>query len=239
MGLEIAGATLLGYGLTAAGAAVAGIYGAHKQGEAADTAAGVQTKANDAAAANAAATLEFTKQQAAQARADSITAQQASYGQYVARQKNLAPYQAAGQGATATMRHLLGLPDVTIDAPPPFPTFQTTGGAPAPGGGSGPAAGVSADKGDIASQISSYFKSRGVSDHETPYWTQKWTEFGAKDPGYFNQRLSQADAFSGGGAGAPAAMTRPLTTLGSLLDPTVRAPLLRNPRLVPTAPLSY
>jgi hypothetical protein len=73
----------------------------------------------------------------------------------------------------------------------------------------GAPANVNAANGDIGQQISAYFKSRGVADSETPYWVQKWQEFGASDPTYFNQRLAQADIFrtsqgqqTSGGAGS-------------------------------------
>lgn len=54
---------------------------------------------------------------------------------------------------------------------------------------------ISADKGDIAVQISAYFISQGVPDTETPYWTEKWDEFGKDDPPYFNRRVADADIF--------------------------------------------
>lgn len=69
---------------------------------------------------------------------------------------------------------------------------------------------TSGGAGDIGSQISGYYASRGVSPYPTSvdYWTQKWNEWGQKDPNYFWQRLSQADEFGGGGqasGGAPGA----------------------------------
>jgi hypothetical protein len=70
-------------------------------------------------------------------------------------------------------------------------------GAPAGGGTGMP----TIAGGDIAQQVRDYFQSRGVTPNEsTPqYWAEKWNEFGAKDPEYFNRRLSQADEFGGGG----------------------------------------
>lgn len=156
--------------------------------------------------------LDFQKQMASQEQANFITAQNANYDQWAAREKRLSPYRASGQGANQTLAGLLGLPAIDMPPPAPPPQFQTMdfGGKtmPAPTTLSGLAgstktttpggsSGVSASRGDIGGQISAYFKSRGVSDQETPYWVQKWGEFGAKDPAYFNQRLAQADIFRG------------------------------------------
>jgi len=65
---------------------------------------------------------------------------------------------------------------------------------------------VDASKGDIAGQVAAYYKARGVAPNPTSvqYWAQKWGEFGAKDPAYFNMRLAQADEFGGGGGQATA-----------------------------------
>jgi hypothetical protein len=94
-------------------------------------------------------------------------------------------------------------------------TSQIDPGPPAPTGTNPPAAGgtppattpvpVSAANGDIKRQIEQYFAARGVNPNpdSVNYWTQKWNEFGAKDPAYFNQRLGLADEFTpvGGGIG--------------------------------------
>lgn len=57
--------------------------------------------------------------------------------------------------------------------------------------------GVNAGGGDIGQQINDYFTSQGVGTDETPYWQQKWNEWGSTDPDYFNRRLQQADVFGG------------------------------------------
>lgn len=64
-----------------------------------------------------------------------------------------------------------------------------------------------------APRIAAYFKSRGVtpSPGSIDYWTQKWNEFGQKDPAYFLQRLSQADEFGGGGGMGSGLFTTPFT----------------------------
>ena len=56
-------------------------------------------------------------------------------------------------------------------------------------------------------------------------------EFGAKDPAYFNQRLTAADEFTGGGQ-ATGDMSKPyMTTLNNLLTPyaSVTTPALSGP----------
>lgn len=67
--------------------------------------------------------LAFQREQAAQQREDFITAQNASYDQWAARENRLAPYRASGQGATQTLAGLLGLPAVHIPPPGPRPNF--------------------------------------------------------------------------------------------------------------------
>lgn len=55
-----------------------------------------------------------------------------------------------------------------------------------------------------ANRVKAYFASRGVTPNDTSpdYWAQRWNEWGKNDPAYFLQRLSTADEFGGGGAGA-------------------------------------
>lgn len=50
-------------------------------------------------------------------------------------------------------------------------------------------------------RVTDYFKSKGVTpfDSSPDYWVQKWNEWGSKDPAYFQQRLDQADEFTGKG----------------------------------------
>lgn len=67
--------------------------------------------------------LDYTKTKDAQDRADTLAADKANYAQYVQSEGQKAPYRAAGQGATQTISHLLGLPDVTIAPPPPAPAY--------------------------------------------------------------------------------------------------------------------
>ncbi len=181
-------------------------YAVDAQTTAANNAAALQKQAADAA-------LAFEKQQAAQARADNITAQNANYGQFGYRQNTIRPYQSLGVNAANTLGQLLGLPAIDTHLPdlPPPPQFGPQGSAPSSGAPPASPAGVNASNGDIGAQISAYFKSRGVGDQETPYWVQKWAEFGAKDPAYFNKRLAAADSFGSGGSAAPP------PTIGSMI----------------------
>lgn len=52
-----------------------------------------------------------------------------------------------------------------------------------------------------ANRVTQYFQSRGVAPFATSpaYWAQKWNEWGKNDPAYFEQRLAQADEFTGKG----------------------------------------
>jgi hypothetical protein len=198
---------LIGQGI----GALTNIWGANQQTDAANQAAAAQAAAAkyqaDKIAEAAAAALQFQKDEAAQTQKNWLATNNANYdqwlaganfdyGKYKTQYDNLAPYRGIGAGATQTIAGLLGVPmQQTAPAatwtPPANPFAGGGSGAP-----SGPAAAVDASKGDLAGQISAYFKSRGVSDSETPYWVQKWGEFGAKDPAYFNQRLAGADIFT-------------------------------------------
>ncbi len=200
----IPNSTLFGTGVNLFGS----LFSAHEQSSASDKALQAQIDASkysaDLTAKSNADALAFQKAQAEAAYQSTEATQRANYGQAAARHASF-----------NVTRKALGLPEAPypdyVPSPDPYlngggPTAPATPGAPtgAPPPAAGPA-GVDASKGDIAAQISAYFKSRGVSDQETPYWVQKWGEFGAKDPAYFNQRLSVADSFGGGGGTAPAA----------------------------------
>ncbi len=123
--------------------------------------------------------------------------------------------------------------------PPPPSAAQPAASAPAAPGGaaSGPPT-INAAAGDIPGQIRAYFKARGVSDQETDYWVQKWGEFGANDPNYFNSRLADADVFRGGqanpatsGAGAMSGVSN-----GSFLTPFTEQFKARDPNQIAQDP---
>lgn len=166
--------------VTAAGGIGGGVIAAKSAGSAAKRQAQATNRAAELESASTDKALAFQKEQAARDEARYEASQRANYNQYVSRVK-------AAQGLGRELG--FNIPDAA-----PYESSllgaggNTTGAMPA----------VSADKGDIGQQVSAYFKSRGVSDQETPYWVEKWSEFGAKDPAYFNQRLAAADVFSGG-----------------------------------------
>ena len=233
-----------------AGTAASGIYAAHKQAGSAHEAVTAQTAASDKAAEiqaqSAADTLAYTKEQEARARLDADTTQHANYDQWRAAQV----YQNANAGARARNINALGarygvaardIPEMEIPAyrgldvgaagsgagaaATPAPTIAGGPGAPAP-----PAPTIAG--GDIAAQVADYYKARGVTPNPTSvaYWAQKWNEFGARDPAYFNRRLAAADEFGGApglatstvgaamrGPAAPAAL--PVTASGGSTPP--------------------
>jgi len=198
--------------ITAAASTGASIVGAKLSSNASKNAAKTQVdaanKSGELQAQSAREALDFQKAQAAEDARRFETTQRSNYDQWAAR-----------QGYQSTIGSMLGLPSRNI------PGYQSSMPSGSPQGlpsgapqGAGAPAGVDPTKGDIAGQVSAYFKARGVPDTETPYWVQKWSEFGQKDPAYFNQRLAAADIFGGGG-GAPAAgaakpaYVAPLSTL--------------------------
>jgi len=172
--------------------------------------------ATDAQTKSAAESLAFLRQQAGYDASVAEANRFGDYDQWAAKQEQL--------GSVGSM---LGLPSRRIPTYVPLPTYP--GGAPtgAPGTAGPGATGAPASAGlpniqggDVAAQVADYFKSRGVTPNaSTPqYWAQKWQEFGARDPQYFNMRLSQADEFGGGApAAAVAAPQRRYQTQGQPL----------------------
>lgn len=80
------------------------------------------------------------------------------------------------------------------------------GGAPAGGGLPQLASGMSRDQ--VTRAITDYYASRGTQPqgNSIQYWTDKYFEFGDKDPEYFNRYLSNAEEFVGGPAGTAKGM---------------------------------
>lgn len=196
------------------------LFGAHEQVGAANHAADLQAQA-------AAEALAFQKAQSENAFQNSEAARQGNYGMYAAGQRRLqSAGEALGIPGAASMEIPAYVPGVD-----PHLTGQTAGQA-LTGAGPSPttAAGIDPSKGDLGSQISAYFKSRGVSDQETPYWIQKWPELVARgqqlnDPTYAMTRLSQADIFGGGAPTAPVSAGSYLTPYA----PVAQAPALQMP----------
>ncbi len=201
---------------------VANIYGANKAASTALDAAQIQADASkygvDAQTKATEAALAFQRQQAEAAYQASDAASRGNYGQWAARERRLGD---VGALIGAKPREI---PDY-VQQPDPMLNGGGTPGAPSPAPSvgqvlsNGPAAPVDGS----AASISAYFKSRGASDAETPYWVSKWPELVARgkeinNPNYAMQRLAAADTFGGGGgssaapAPAPARPTMPLTT---------------------------
>lgn len=80
------------------------------------------------------------------------------------------------------------------------------GGVPAGGGLPQLTSGMSRDQ--VTQAISDYYASRGVQPqgNSVQYWTDKYFEFGDKDPEYYNRFLSNAEEFVGGPAGTAKGM---------------------------------
>jgi hypothetical protein len=210
--------------------------------------------ASDAQSQASANQLAFLRQQATYDAASAEANRSGNYDQWAAKQRQL-----------GTVGQALGLPARDIPAYVPLPAYG--GGTTAPAAGTGPAASVvpgvvgpgpgpsatsggalptvSAANGDIATQVAAYYTARGVTPNPSSvaYWASKWNEFGAKDPAYFNQRLGQADEFTGGGGSAPAATSaaapqryQPLSTVRSYFaDPSAGIGRLTMPQPVTLA----
>lgn len=230
--------------LAIAGAASAGtsVYAANKASstakEAANTQAGAANHAADLQSKAAADALAFQKQQAEVDFQNSELARRANYDQY-----------AAGRHRLDTLGGLLGqgpqtVPDYVPGKDPNFAgpapagsvngTTAPTTGAPGSVNATTSATGPinwTAPPDQLSAQLSAYFKSKGVSDQETPYWVGKAAELVARgqelnDPGYADRRLSQANVFGGGGGStAPSATTAPPGSINA----TGYAPMTAGP----------
>lgn len=212
--------------------AATNLFGAKMGGNAQDRSVEAQTAAARYAAElqskTAQEALDFAKQQAALSAAQANAANYGNYTQYLARQQTV--------GALADM---LGIGDARKIAPyVPLPTSTGSGAGASPATSGGPTPSID-NNGDIGKQVSAYFKSRGVSDAETPYWVQKWPELVARgqeigNPNYAMERLAAADIFGGQPAQqqssrmkAPLASAPYITTLGTLMpNPMVMTPPL-------------
>lgn len=222
--MAIATSTAIAIGL-AAGTAGAGVASAKIQSNAAGKAAKLATtSANysaDVQSKSNADALAFQKQQAAQDLATANATQRANYDQWAARESRL-----------GSLGEMVGLGPRSI---PGYVPITGADGAPGPGGGG--TATLDASKGDLAAQISGFFTSKGVSDHETPYWVSKWPELLARgqqigDPAYALKRLGAADVLGGaGGGGSVPTSTKTATpytsgSLGAMISPQTQQPLL-------------
>lgn len=178
------------------------IYAANRQSQAAADATRAQQRANDRAAnlTRNTAIADTSNQENARRMAYETQMRRYQAASGLARELGFTvpppPEYTPLQQPDLSAEQVLDIPNspkkpVQPSAKPPLPTASATG-----------LPSVSRSNGDLASQISSFFRSRGVSDTETPYWVQKWDELEARgrelnDPGYANRRLSQADIFGG------------------------------------------
>jgi hypothetical protein len=251
-----AAATTAAWGAIAAGGAVAGnLVGAHMQGGAArDAAASTAAAANHAADVQGQAqkdTLAFQERQAAHDDTVAEANRKANYDQWVASRSKL-----------NSVADLLGMPHESIPGYvplPPSPIGASGPGAPAGAvsGGAQPASGAGATPAinwsspTLAADLSAFFKGRGVSDHEVPYWVAKAPELLARgqqlnDPQYATKRLLEADVFGGGAPAAGGPMTAPSAqmALGMAPPPTAYrtpavAPALALPMYRPQSAAAY
>lgn len=202
-----------------AGAALAGtfgnvfsnIYGANKQASANDHAAELADEATRRAEV-------FSREQAETGWQSNEHTQHANYDQWRARQNAIMGSLGQQLGINYTP------PEYSAGVDPRY----TGGGAPAPGaapsGQASTPSGIdwtkSADQ--LSSDLSAFFKSKGVSDHETPYWVKEAPNLVARgqeigDPDYANKRLAAAEVL-GGGTPASAAPA-PRQTLATFVSP--------------------
>lgn len=216
----MAGAAFGPWGLAATGVgAAASLFGGKKAAEANKEAAKLQSDASNLAgqrqAEAAANTLKFEKDQAAQTRADNITAQNANFGQWGYRQNTIRPYQGAGLAANNTLAQLLGLPAQNQDLPdlPSAPNFAGSGQTPS-AAANRPLATIDASK-PLQPQLAAYLKAQGGDPAEAPYFESKWAELNQRgqqlnDPAYAVKRLAAADSILKA-SGQPAAAPQPQT----------------------------
>jgi hypothetical protein len=82
----------------------------------------------------------------------------------------------------------------------------------------------------LAAQLSAFFKSKGVSDSEVPYWVSKRPELMARaqqinNPNYANERLFAADILGGGRRSAPAPTAAAPVSRASAYTPAPASPI--------------
>jgi hypothetical protein len=222
--------------IVGAASAGASVYAAKKQSGAAQDAARLQTasadKSGELQAQAARDALTFQQQQAATDAQRFETTQKSNYDQWAAR-----------QGYQSSIGSMLGLPARKIPGYVSSMPGGSSQGMPSTGGGAVPQVDWTAAPGQVAQQVSAYFKARGVPDTETPYWVSKAPELAARakeinDPNYGNTRLAAADIFGGSGGAPAAGAPKPgyLAPLSTLIPPPSYSaqpltPALQMPRV--------
>lgn len=207
---------------------------ADRQAEAIRYAADQQTAANRDA-------LDRAERESALDRLVAETNRRGNYDQWRAREARI-----------GTLGQLAGLPARDIPAYVPLPNGVAPGGATS--GGMYPSRPENMPKAgevdwtspQLGAQLSAFFKARGVSDSEVPYWVSKAGELVARgkeinNPNYANERLAASDIFGGGGAApamprsaAPVAGRAPMTLrdyAGMALPPALTGQVYLPPSL--------
>lgn len=204
-----------------AGASIAGtagnifsnIYGANKQADANARAAELADEATKRAEA-------FSREQAETGWQSNEHTQKANYDQWRARQDAI----------MGSLGQQLGIHYAAPEYSAGIDPHYTGVGGPAAAPGA-PATSTAAPSGidwnapapQLGARLSAYYKSRGVSDQEVPYWVGKAPELVARgkeinNPNYANERLAASDVF-GGRQAAPSA---PRQTLATFVSPQFR-----------------
>lgn len=197
--------------------------------------ANMQISAADRSAAATAAAAKYAADLQAKASADALAFQYGSaensfLNNEAARQGNYAQ-DAAHQRRLGTIGEEVGLGPREIPAyvPGVDPHFGGGGGGAAATGGGAPSAALMPANGEVnwtapadqlGSQLTAYFKKRGVAASEVPYWVQQAGSLVQRgqqlnDPLYASRRLAAAEIFGGGGAqpAAAAPVARPYAPL--------------------------
>lgn len=78
-------------------------------------------------------------------------------------------------------------------------------------------------------RVMSYFQSRGVTPNATSpgYWVQQWNDWGKNNPGFFFQRIQNADEFGGPGSGQPVGGNPGNITVNNPTDPRVMEAIMK------------
>lgn len=203
----------LGTAIAGVAGGTAAVVGAKMQSNSARDSADKQTvAANHAADLQDAAAQRaevFSRQQAENAWQNQQATQRANYEQQKARFGTIAGL--AGQyglNVGAMPDYVAGVDPRYTDSSMSLPSSATAPPAAGTIAGATPQ-GIdwTAPAPQLGASLSAYFKSKGVSDQEVPYWVSKAPELVARgkeinDPEYANKRLAAADVF-GGGSSAP------------------------------------
>lgn len=220
---------------TGIGMLIAGIAAGAGQAAAAKIGSNSAKRAGAMDASAADKQLQFERDQSAQDQANFDKTQALNYEQWANREKQLAPYRAAGSSANTTLANLIGLP-MNTDAfqPPPYMGSQPAAAGAPPAANAGGNATVPQRPNDLADAVKqANALAYGYDKHQdASYWQKLWSQ----DPDYAWKRMlgwqaSGADAptkgpYAGQAAAAtaaPRAASTP-TTLQSLMASRIAMP---------------